>query len=355
MNLKRFFKERILELSCFICILLILNGYLVSSNFFQGKYSELYYLNFVIVTCYLCFFTVEYIKWKKKFYYIYNSVIENKDVSRDFEVGQTLEEEIIKRVIDEKENKINIECRKIENNLVDLDEYIAKWVHEIKLPISVLNMILERIDDLEISSSLKCETEKINFLVNSMLYGSRTTSSCEDIFIKETNIKNLVKKSIKNNSFFLIKKHIDIKLDSLDYNVYTDGKWVIYILDQIISNAIKYVGINGEIKFYCEETENSIILKVRDNGIGIVVEDLERVFDKGFTGNNGRNNVYKSTGMGLYFSKKILNKLGHKVEVKSSKGEYTELNIHFYKISDYLNPIVNSHSKGMFQKCNIRD
>jgi len=93
------------------------------------------------------------------------------------------------------------------------------------------------------------------------------------------------------------------------------------------------------MEFYAEDNKDYIKLCIKDNGIGIAKEDIDRIFNKGFTGSNGRNKVYKSTGMGLYFTKKVLNKLEHEINVESIKGEYTLFNIYFYKISDYLNVI----------------
>lgn len=217
-----------------------------------------------------------------------------------------------------------------------MEEYISKWVHEIKIPISALNIISERIEDEDIGHSVKNEVEKINFLVNSVMYGSRSTASAEDIFIKEEILQDIVKQSVKNNAFFLIKNNIEIEIKDLNYNIYTDKKWLAYILDQIINNSIKYIKGQGKIQFYAKNKEKYVELYIKDNGIGIAKEDIDRVFNKGFTGTNGRNTTYKSTGMGLYFSKKIIARLEHKIEVESIQGEYTILKIRFYKISDYL-------------------
>ena len=216
-----------------------------------------------------------------------------------------------------------------------MEEYISKWVHEIKLPISAISMILERIDDAELSIEIKNETEKINFLVNSVMYGSRATAAAEDIFISEVKLQDIIKQAIKNNAFMLIRNNIEIKLENLDHYIFTDKKWILYVLDQLINNAIKYSRENAKIQFYGEESDKYICLNIRDNGIGIAAEDLERVFNKGFTGNNGRDTRYKSTGMGLYFSKKILDKLGNSFEVYSVKNEYTLFKIKFNKISDF--------------------
>ncbi|HHN8438363.1 ATP-binding protein [Clostridioides difficile] len=109
-----------------------------------------------------------------------------------------------------------------------------------------------------------------------------------------------------------------------------------YVLDQIINNAIKYSKKVGKIEFNSKKLENGVVLSIKDFGIGINEEDISRVFDKGFTGKNGRNQLYKSTGMGMYFVKKMIDSLGHEIEVCSKIGSYTIFNIYFYDISDYL-------------------
>ena len=159
----------------------------------------------------------------------------------------------------------------------------------------------------------------------------------EDVFFNKVSLDKIVKSSVKNNSFLLIKNNIEVSLNDLEYTVFTDIKCVSYILDQIINNAIKYSKDEGKIEFSAKVIENGVVLSIKDYGIGIDVEDISRIFDKGFTGSNGRNRLYKSTGMGLYFAKNMIDKLGHKVEVNSKKDEYTIFNIYFYNISDYLN------------------
>lgn len=336
MSLIRFIKEKNINIIFSIALLIVINIYLISINSFNGRASDLIYLDFIIIAIYLMWIYTAYFNWKKQYYDLYKSILDKKDISIEDVKESSLEEEIIYKVTDNKDKKYDFKTKEYEEKLSDMEEYISKWVHEIKLPITALNIISEDIEDYTVASSVKNETEKINFLVNSIIYGSRATVASEDIFIKEENLGDIVKKSIKNNSFFLIKNKIEVVVRNLNYNVYTDGKWIIYVIDQLINNAIKYSKEDGKIEFYAEDNKDYIKLNIKDNGIGIAKEDIDRIFNKGFTGSNGRNKVYKSTGMGLYFTKKVLNKLEQEVTVESIKGEYTLFNIYFYKISDYL-------------------
>ncbi|KLE14288.1 ATP-binding protein [Clostridium sp. C8] len=336
MSLIRFIKEKNINIIFSIALLIVINIYLISINSFNGRASDLIYLDFIIIAIYLIWIYTTYFNWKKKYYDLYKSILDKNDISIEDIKESSLEEEIIYKVIDNKDKKYDFKTKEYDEKLSDMEEYISKWVHEIKLPITALNIISEDIEDYTVASSVKNETEKINFLVNSIIYGSRATVASEDIFIKEENLGNIVKKSIKNNSFFLIKNKMEVVTSNLNYNIYSDGKWIIYVIDQLINNAIKYSKEKGKIEFYAEDNREYIKLCIKDNGIGIEKEDIERIFNKGFTGSNGRNKVYKSTGMGLYFTKKVLNKLEHEISVESIKGEYTLFNIYFYKISDYL-------------------
>lgn len=334
MSIKEFLKEKLSNFIYSAVLFLIINIYLFSLNSIKNL-SDLIYLDILIITIFIGFTILDYRKMKDRYSSIMELIEDEKDIDSYCIDDNFLEGKIINYIIDYKDKKLENETKECENQLKDMEEYISRWVHEIKLPLSAMKIILDRDSD-DMISSIENELEKMNFLVNSVMYGSRATASAEDIFIKEENLKDIVRTAVKSNSFFLIKNNISPKLGDLDFKVYSDKKWITYILGQLINNSIKYSKENGVIEFSAEDKGESIELKIRDNGIGINEEDLERVFNKGFTGSNGRNSVYKSTGMGLYFSKKIIDKLNHSIEVESVKDKYTLFRIRFYKISDYL-------------------
>lgn len=294
------------------------------------------YLNFLILIIGFIFFIIDYLNLKNKYKDILRCLENYKDIDTYLISGKNIEDNIMKGIIENLKSKNNEEVKEYRNSLKELDEYIAKWVHEIKIPISALDILTDRLNSIEDSIDIKNQVAKINFLVNSILYSSRSSSMFEDIFFNKVSLDKIVKSSIKNNSFLLIKNNIEVVLNNLDYTVFTDIKCISYILDQIINNAIKYSKQKGKIEFSAKNIENGIVFSIKDYGIGIEKEDIGRVFDKGFTGINGRNKLYKSTGMGLYFAKNMIDKLGHKIEVSSKKNEYTIFNIYFYDISDYL-------------------
>ncbi|HBG8375884.1 TPA: HAMP domain-containing histidine kinase [Clostridioides difficile] len=309
--LVKYLKGRSKYIALPLVVVSIINIYLFAIDIFKNKYSELIYLDFLVLFIIMVFFVIDYINFRNSYTNLYNC-IENLKIK----------------------NNSDIETYK--QSLKELDEYIAKWVHEIKIPISSLSIITDRLSSIEDSLDIKNQVAKINFLVNSILYSSRSNTMFEDVFINKFNLEKLVKMSIKNNSFLLIKNNIEVSLNELENDVYTDSKCMSYVLDQIINNAIKYSKEVGKIEFNSKKLENGVVLSIKDFGIGINEEDISRVFDKGFTGKNGRNQLYKSTGMGMYFVKKMIDSLGHEIEVCSENGSYTIFNIYFYDISDYL-------------------
>ncbi len=209
----------------------------------------------------------------------------------------------------------------------DLQDYIAKWCHEVKLPLSATLLMIEKIEDERIRSSLKEQLERMNQQLKSALLGCKVQSSLFDIQMKQVDLLDCVKTSVHNNQFFLIKNHFQIEICVEDISVYTDKNWFVYILDQIISNALKYAMDNPYLKIWSEQKDSLVRLFVEDHGEGIEACDMRRVFEKGYTGKSHHNGKYKSTGMGLYMSSKIAEKLGHEISVESEKDCFTRFRI----------------------------
>lgn len=339
MNIKKFIKDKMYLFIFCVAVIIIINIYMISLNAIRSNIGDLIYLDVLLIFIYAAFIFYEYKKWNNRCRELQKLVGCDYDITNDELSSESVEGQIIKKILEHDDKKYNSALNDSAARVKDMEEYISKWVHEIKIPISALNIMIESIDDMETEERIKTEIEKINFLVNSVMYGSRSTASAEDIFLKQENLNDIVKQCVKNNAFLLIKSSIDIQIENIDYDIYTDKKWMLYVLDQLINNVIKYVDNKKDkriLKFSCSDNDKYVELSVEDNGIGIDIEDLDRVFEKGFTGTNGRNTVYKSTGMGLYFSKKIITKLQHEISVQSVKGEYTRFTIRFYKIADYL-------------------
>lgn len=222
----------------------------------------------------------------------------------------------------------------------DYRQYIEAWVHEIKTPIASSKMILENSSSRD-KNILMDEMNKIDQYITQALYYSRSTDFNKDYIIKSFNLQNVINECIRENRREFINKRIRINIDNnTDVEVISDSKWLKFIINQIIINSIKYSKTeNAEIKVYLLESDdaenlrdkqNKVKLIIEDNGIGIPRSDINRVFDKGFTGENGR--VYgKSTGIGLYLCKNLCKKLDLDIELSSKPGTGTKVSIELLK------------------------
>lgn len=214
-------------------------------------------------------------------------------------------------------------------------EYIEMWVHEIKTPIASAKLLAENHKD-PITCSMAEEIDKIEIFVEQVLFYSKSNTTEKDYIIKSLSLQNIVNKVIKKYASAFISLPIQLSLAHLDYTIYSDAKWLEFILSQILGNSIKYLNKEEkQIKIFATEDSGRLCLHIEDNGIGIVASDLSRVFDKGFTGENGR--IYgKSTGIGLYLCKKLCLKLGLELTLSSVHTEGTRITLIFPKSKMFL-------------------
>lgn len=201
----------------------------------------------------------------------------------------------------------------------DMVDYYTLWAHQIKTPIAAMRLILQS-EESEFSYDLSIELFKIEQYVEMMLNYIRLHSGSTDFVLKSYDLDNIIKNAVRKYAKVFIGKKVSLDYLSVDYNVLTDEKWLGFVIEQILSNALKYTN-KGKISIYMSDNKTLII---EDTGIGIACEDLPRVFEKGFTGYNGRLDK-KSTGIGLYLCKKILNKLSHTINIESEIGKGTKV------------------------------
>ena len=254
--------------------------------------------------------------------YLLSEIIENPDFPEGQKFYETLK-------ICNKSMCDKIAEYKIRTN--DYQEYIEKWVHEIKTPISACKLACENKSN-DCWEDLSENLDKIEKYVNQTLFYSRVSNAENDYIIKKTNLNNLVADALKSNAKILIGNGFSVKRENLDLTVLTDEKWIEFIFDQIISNSIKYKKEKPEISFSGEKQKNGVLLKIKDNGIGISKDNLPRIFEKNFTGGNGRLSN-KSTGFGLYLCKKLCDKMGLEISADSVQNEFTQINIFFPEVS----------------------
>ncbi len=338
MTLFKYIKDSHRTIIFFFLMILIMDLILISSTDLNKSLLDIFYLNLICFCLFLIFIAIDYGKWRITYRDLKRAIELKGNIDSFAPEGNRLEETLIRDILDLKNKEKLDETEELKRNLEEINDYIAKRVHEIKIPLSVCELMTERVEYegmYDLSRDLRQETDRINFLVNQVLHMSKASSYSYDFIVEEIDLDSLVKSVIKNNMNSFISKKIEVELENLDFNILTDRKWAYYVIEQIINNACKYVDTQGKVKIHGEENDESVILSIWDNGMGIPEKDIGRIFDRGFTGENGRKTC-KSTGMGLYICKKIADQLNFSIEVSSQISKYTEFKIIFYKLSDYL-------------------
>lgn len=201
-------------------------------------------------------------------------------------------------------------------------DYFTLWVHQIKTPISALRLLIQSQDCSQ--NDLMVQVLKIEQYVDMVLNYMKLDHMSSDLSLKHYQLGDIVNEVIKKQAIFFIQKKLQFLLDPIDCMILSDEKWIFFVIEQILSNAIKYTK-EGLIHIYVENET----LYIEDNGIGMKAEDLPRVFEKGFTGYNGRLDK-KASGLGLYLCKTILDNLGHKIHMSSIQGKGTVVSIDFH-------------------------
>lgn len=213
----------------------------------------------------------------------------------------------------------------------DLQDYVAAWCHEVKLPLSACMLMNEKISDAALRTAQKEQLEMIRQQLHGALLGCKVQSSLFDLHICAVGLPECVKTAIHNNQYFLIRHQFEVLLEVEPVSVYTDPSWLVYVLDQLIQNAMKYRTQNPVLKIKSEcqggKGQGEAVLFVEDHGEGIRQSDIRRIFERGYTGRNHHNGKYKSTGMGLYMAALILERLGHEITVESEYGVYTRFSL----------------------------
>lgn len=328
MNVKEYIKDRILAITLILLLVFFIETFLI---LFSCNLFLLLMIPLAICFVSLLILGIEYYN-KKQFYDKLEHVILHLDQkylfhelvsSPSFIEGQKLIsffEDVNKKMIEDVNfyKQLQAEYR----------EYIELWVHEIKTPIASSKLIMEN-NPSQVTKSLGEELKKIDDFVEQALYYSRSNNVEKDYLIKKVNIESCVNAVIVKNKRDFISKKIRLELKDLNQIVYTDSKWLEYMLHQIISNSVKYMKAKEPSIIISTKTfKNRLELYIEDNGIGIEKSDLPKVFEKSFTGNNGRL-YHQSTGMGLYLCKKLCQKLGLQIKIDSQKDVFTRVTLIF--------------------------
>lgn len=329
MRFKEYLKDKIIYISLLVFAGITIEILLIP---YDMQIFIKIYVAVAIIAAFLIGFLVEYYS-KKNYYDTVKSRI--RELQEEYLIMEVLpkadftEANILEDAIRDIGKSMLENVNKYKYLQEDYKDFIELWIHEIKIPIATSKMIVEN-NKNEITASINEELDKIDNYTEQALFYARSNTVEKDYIVRKIQLKEIVNASILKNKAQLIQNKISIDTKNLDETVCTDSKWCIFIINQIIQNSIKYSkNADRQIEIYGERKKENIILYIKDNGIGIKESEITRVFEKGFTGENGRITGKKSTGIGLYLCKKLCDKLCIGLELNSKKDEGTEVKLIF--------------------------
>ena len=310
-----FFKFYLYSRRFFLALLILLLGFILLFAFVFDTYRSL--LEYVaLLLAFLSFLFIGADAWTAFKGYRSQKLQVAAQVQTPLE---KLLQERVEELEYEQKNQLLVEQEKY-NDLLD---YYTLWVHQVKTPIAASSLLIGDLQDKEAKSQLEQELFKIESYVHLVLQYLRLESFHDDLVLKQENLADLVREVVKKYALFFIQQGLSLNLHDLDHTIVTDKKWFLVILEQVLSNSLKYTK-EGSIEIYFHEGS----LYIKDTGLGIQNADLLRVFERGFSGYNGRL-TQQSSGLGLYLSKKIADQLGHKIAIDSQVGQGTTVSIAF--------------------------
>lgn len=318
--------------------------FLVAVTFSMGllwlmglRYEFIIYIEIIFGFSFLAAFVWDYTR-KKKYYCGFMALFDGLDdktlLAELVEKPGFLDGKLLYQILRLSNKYMNDKLAEAGATNQEYREYIEMWVHEIKTPITSAHLIIE--NDKNISTiRIDDELNKIDHFVEQALFYARSTTLEKDFKIEKTTLKTLVQEALKSYSKQIIEAHGRPVFVNLDIPVFADRKWCVFIIGQIIANSVKYAKENLILTFEGSSFDNGCSLSISDNGIGITEADIPRIFDKGFTGENGRK-FGKSTGIGLYLCRKLCSKMNMEISVTSGFENGTTVKITFPKENLYL-------------------
>ena len=327
MRLRDYLKDKIIIIVLVILTYFILLSFMIGFKIvdeFRWCFTILYSLLFIIIFLYDFF---------RKYFY-YKEILSKLDLLDEkylicelVSKPNFLDGEILYQMLYEINKSMNENIRDYREKINDFKEYVELWIHEVKIPLSALILYTH---NKKIDKALVKEINRVDNYLEQILYYIRVKNTEADYIIKEVDLNKVIRDVMLKNKDILLERKIEITSDVRDSKVLTDYKWLEFMINQIISNSMKYMRDieNKKIEIKAYKKDNCVVLEILDNGMGIPKSDLSRVFNKTFTGQNGRK-VPGSTGMGLYIVSNLYKKLGHKLEIESNEGEYTKVKFIF--------------------------
>lgn len=309
-----YLKSYLLSRRRFLYLLLVfLLTIALFSYLFSDSFSLLLYMDGLLL-----FFSFLFIGWDLSVYFqTYRKALLYDELSPESPL-----ESVLCSKIENLEQEMKFRTAEEQARQSDLMDYYTLWVHQIKTPIAATQLLLQDVEG-ETKKQLEQEVFKIDSYTNVVLQYLRLESFHDDLVLKREQLDQMVKEVVRKYAIFFIQKGLSLDLHDLEQEVITDKKWLLVLIEQVLSNSLKYTK-EGKIEIYFDEHA----LYLKDTGIGIKNSDVLRVFERGFSGYNGRL-TQQSSGLGLYLSKKIADQLGHDISIQSEVGQGTTVRIGF--------------------------
>lgn len=333
MNFSDYCKDKLLLLMLQLFSMGLLSAFLYATGYSTGCLCHILFGWFILFTAW---FLWEYIH-RKRYFDQMGEILEQAE--QKYLLGELLPasfrlEDRLYREMIRKSNKSAIErIRSVEDAHLEYREFIESWVHEIKAPIADICLLCEKRKD-ETARRILAQNQQTENYVDMALFYARSDEVYQDYLIKETVLQETAEEVFQKNKYAFIQNKVQAQVHCPD-RVYTDVKWMAFILNQLVLNAVKYRrDTNPEIRISTARGNSGVRLTVEDNGMGIPCQELPRIFDKGFTGSNGRTRG-RSTGMGLYLCRKLCGKLGIGIRAESEESAGTRIILDF-PVSKYF-------------------
>lgn len=319
MTLLNYLKYRffyiVLLLVCGVCTACVLYLY--------GTYTEaIIYVFILCASIVILFGAVDFIRFRRK--HIHIKQLQKNPLLAHLELPQAfgLIEKDYQELIEKMARSVQERESENEKSKRQMSDYYTMWAHQIKTPISAMDLILQG-DESSMGDELKIQLFKISQYADMVLAYLRTDGDGSDFLFANYALESIVRQAVRKYAFMFIKKRLTLDVRDIDLNITTDEKWLVFVIEQLLSNAVKYTSKGGITIF-----QDGRCLCIKDTGIGIATEDLPRICERGFTGINGRIDK-NASGIGLYLVSMILKKLGHSIVFDSVPGEGTTVRIHF--------------------------
>jgi len=330
-----YLKDNVISILIYI-FTLVLSSFMLAA--FKLDYSVILVLNILFIISGIFIVSLKYYQ-KNKFYKVFfhnlDSLSKKYLILEMIPEPNTYEEKLFVNALYDINKSMIENINLYESNIVEFKEFVEIWIHEVKIPIS--SMVLKCHNHKEkYDKSFFSLIRRLDNNIDEILYYVRSENTEKDFSISEVDLKEVVRNVGMKNKDDLLENRVSFESNiPSKIIVHSDKKWLEFIINQIMNNSIKYkTGKDSFIKIDVTESRDKVSLEIYDNGIGIPKNDLSRVFEKSFTGSNGRDKV-KSTGMGLYIIKKLCDRLGHNIIIESIESKYTKVIIEFGKNEMY--------------------